>query len=148
MQSAMFPGQISAQASGVQHRLRGGLSHIEGPVGGSGSGIFSSMQSSSGSINPATLTSVNLHGQFDEGTLEMMSHDMSYSAIYLHDMQYRKSRGLNQYESLDDIRARAMWQRQDSNQPTVSPMPNIQEKSSEEESTEELNTDKLFTSDR
>jgi hypothetical protein len=41
-----------------------------------------------------------------------------------------------------------MWQRQDSNQPVVSPMPNIQEKSSEEESTEELNTDKLSTSEQ
>lgn len=148
MQSAMFPGQISGQASGVQNRLRGGLSHIEGPLGGSGSGIFSSMQSSGGSINATGQNSISLRGNYDEGTIEMMSHDMSYSAIYLHDMQFRKSRGMNQYESLEDIRARAMWQRQDSNQPVVSPMPNIQEKSSEEESTEELNTDKLSTSER
>lgn len=145
MQSAMFPGHLSGHASTVQPRLRGGLSHIEGPLGGSGSGIFSSMQSSGGSLNAQN--SLSLRGNYDEGTIEMMSHDMSYSAIYLHDMQFRKSRGVNQYESLEDIRARAMWQRQDSNQPAVSPMPNIQEKSSEEESTEELNTDKMFASD-
>jgi hypothetical protein len=100
MQSTMFPGQISGQASGVQHRLRGGLSHIEGPLGGSGSGIFSSMQSSDGSINATGQNSISLRGNYDEGTIELMSHDMSYSAIYLHDMQFRKSRGTNQYESV------------------------------------------------
>ncbi|XP_071154798.1 autophagy-related protein 9A-like [Mytilus edulis] len=148
MQSAMFPGPISTLASGVQPRLRGGLSHIEGPLGGSGSGIFSSMQSSSGSISNTAPSSLSLRGNYDEGTIEMLSHDMSYSAIYLHDMQFRKAKGNNQYETLEDVRARSMWQRQDSNQPTVSTMPNIQEKSSEEESTEEVNTDKLFTSNQ
>lgn len=133
-QSTLLPGQSS-----TGHRLRGGLSHCEGPISGSGSGVYNSMQSS------GTMSSIR--GNYDEGTLELMSNDMSYSAIYLHDMQHKKLHGTNQYESLEDAQARAMWQRQDSNQP-MSAMPNIQEKSSEEESTEELNTDRLYTSDK
>jgi hypothetical protein len=65
-----------------------------------------------------------------------MSTDMSFSALYMHDLRTRRARGY--YENLDDIRARSLWQRHDTPQATPSsggttPMPNIEEQPMEED---------------
>lgn len=71
---------------------------------------------------------------YDEGQLELLNNEMSFSALYMHDLRTRRLRGMS-YESMEDIRARALWQRHDSAQATPSsggatPMPNIQEEDS------------------
>jgi hypothetical protein len=60
------------------NRLRGGLSHIEGPLGGSGSGIFSSMQSSDGSINATGQNSISLRGNYDTNNKCKFSFHINY----------------------------------------------------------------------
>ena len=138
IQSTLYPpstnASLSPSAAGVHHRLRGGISFAEGPIGGASAGILGSMQGS-GSLPGSALAAPPQFGarQVDEGTLELMSHDMSFSALYLHDLQQRRHRGQGQpYENLEDIRARTMWNRQDSNQATAATtssntMPHIQE---------------------
>lgn len=67
-----------------------------------------------------------------------MSADMSLSALFMHDLRTRRTRGFP-YENLDDIRARSLWQRHEtSSQATPSsgattPMPNIEERPIEED---------------
>lgn len=142
--------------SGANPKLRGALSQCEGPMTGSGHRIMSSMYSSGGSgqggpptmLAPPTSIlpphSLSIHGAslqsqptsvstrtYDEGQLELLNNEMSFSALYMHDLRTRRARGMT-YESMEDIRARALWQRHDSTQATPSsggatPMPNIQE---------------------
>lgn len=141
-QSMMPSGQYSTtqgymSTSGLSQpsHLKGAISNCEGP-------IVSSMNSS-GSLQGSLsgFTSLNSRQQFDEGTIELLSHDMSFSALYMHDLRHRRLRG---YDNLDDIRARALWQHQDqsTHQPISlrqdSPgsgihMPDIQETPQEEE---------------
>ena len=83
---------------------------------------------------------------YDEGQLEMLNNEMSFSALYMHDLRTRRLRGMS-YESMEDIRARALWQRPDSAQVTPSsgvagPMPNIQE----EESATDIESQRASTS--
>ncbi|KAK3105011.1 hypothetical protein FSP39_015123 [Pinctada imbricata] len=153
IQSTLYPHSTNASLSpsvgGVHHRLRGGIAHAEGPIGGASTGILGSMQSS-GSLHGSAFRNQTPFSarQVDEGTLELMSHDMSFSALYLHDLQQKRVKGQGQpYENLEDIRARAMWNRHDSNQATtaVTPgggMPNIQER----EETEKENQQDVRTS--
>ena len=142
--------------SGITPKFRGALSQCEGPMTGSGGRLTASLQSSSGSgqggpptslAPPTSLLpphSLSIHGAsllaqptsistrtYDEGQLEMLNNEMSFSALYMHDLRTRRIRGMS-YESMEDIRARALWQRHDSAQATPSsggatPMPNIQE---------------------
>ena len=86
----------------------------------------------------------------DEGSLELMSQDMSVSALYLHDLQSRRQRGQGHlgYENLEDLRARNLWQRQDSNNPrpgAAAGMYSIQEKKEEEEGGREGETSETIT---
>ena len=91
-------------------------------------------QSQSGIQHPTSL--INHPGSvsqthYDEGQIEMLSAEMSISALYMHDLRTRRARGYG-YETLDDIRARALWQRHDTPQVTPSSggtptMPNIEE---------------------
>ncbi|XP_033762033.1 autophagy-related protein 9A-like [Pecten maximus] len=143
MQSTLYsPTTASAAPTGasgghgIHHRLKGGISQIEGPLGGGNLGLLSSM-TSSGSLHGSGIGMVPHSNQprVDEGTLEMMSHDMSFSALYLHDLQFKRSRGQSSGENID-IRTRATWQRQDSNQSHV-PMAHIQE-AGQEDNCEEL----------
>ncbi|XP_056007904.1 autophagy-related protein 9A-like isoform X2 [Ostrea edulis] len=143
VRSGLYPNstQVSMAPSvtGIHHRLRGALSAAEGPLDRSISGPFTNMQASTSMMNSGygfhSLSSSK--PSVDEGSLELMSHDMSVSALYLHDLQSRKMRGQSQiggYDNLEDIRARNLWQRQDSNQGTGHfLMPNIQEKMEEAE---------------
>jgi hypothetical protein len=124
-------------------------------MSGSGGVLGSSFHSQSSSIggpptlqplsqlhsltNPASLvqpTSTSQR-QYDEGQIELMSTDMSFSALFMHDLRTRRARGYN-YENLDDIRARSLWQRHDTPQATPSsggttPMPDIAEQPTEED---------------
>lgn len=130
---------MAPNVSGVHHRLRGAISTAEGPLDRSISGPMGIMQGSTSMIGSG-LGGYHSIGSskpsVDEGSLELLSHDMSVSALYLHDLQSRKQRGQGQmgYENIEEMRARNLWQRQDSNQgPVHAGMPNIQEKREEEE---------------
>ncbi|KAL3831621.1 hypothetical protein ACJMK2_023354 [Sinanodonta woodiana] len=118
-QSAMSPSfNLSTAPSGAS-RLRGAVSQYEGP----GMQSVGNMNSVHGSFGPHSIG--NKH--YDEGTLELMSNDMSYSALFMHDTRSRRG-----YDSLDNIRARAVWQRHETSPGTPSSaatalMPNIQE---------------------
>lgn len=70
------------------------------------------------------LFSVDRQTIYDEGTLEYLSAEMSFSALYMHDI-HRLRRTVPQQEALsDDDRARAVWQT-DTSPPSY--LPNIQE---------------------
>lgn len=143
IQSGMYPQStqvsMAPSVSGVHHRLRGAISTAEGPLERSIGGPVGTMQGSTSMIGSG-LGGYHSIGSskpsVDEGSLELLSHDMSVSALYLHDLQSRKQRGQGQmgYENIEEMRARNLWQRQDSNQgPVHAGMPNIQEKREEEE---------------
>ncbi|XP_062598344.1 autophagy-related protein 9A-like [Saccostrea cucullata] len=133
-QVSMAPG-----TTGIQHKLRGAISTIEGPLEQSINGPLANIQGSSSMINSGGgfYSIGSSKPSVDEGSLELLSHDMSVSALYLHDLQSRKQRGQAQtggYENLEDIRARALWQRPESNQAAGHAlMPNIQERMEEED---------------
>ena len=145
--------------SGIAPRFRGAVSQCEGPMSGSGGRLVTSLHSSSGSGQGGPSTSLapptnilpphslSIHGgslmsqptsistrTYDEGQLELLNNDMSFSALYMHDLRTRRLRSMS-YESMEDIRARALWQRHDSAQATPSsggatPMPHIEEEES------------------
>lgn len=134
----------------VRSRLRGAVSHSEGPLSGSGGSILPGYLSPTGSmlqsgVHPPTSllsqpTSMSQR-HYDEGQIELMSTEMSFSALYMHDLRTRRTRGGRIYENLDDIHARSLWQRQETPQVTPSsgaatPMPNIEEQPHEEEEKE------------
>ncbi|XP_045169855.2 autophagy-related protein 9A-like [Mercenaria mercenaria] len=158
-QSAMLSPSVNMSApfaSGVTPKMRGAVSQSEGPLAGSGGGLGTSFHSPSSSMTgPPTLQPLSqphslIHPpssllqptstsqrHYDEGQIELMSTDMSFSALYMHDLRTRRARGY--YENLDDIRARSLWQRHDTPQATPSsggttPMPNIEERPLEEDS--------------
>ncbi|XP_060575808.1 autophagy-related protein 9A-like [Ruditapes philippinarum] len=157
-QSAMLSPSVNMSApftSGITPKLRGAVSQSEGPLSGSGGGLGSSFHSPSVSMTgPPTLQPISQphsliqppssliqptstsQRHYDEGQIELMSTDMSFSALYMHDLRTRRARGY--YENLDDIRARSLWQRHDTPQATPSsggttPMPNIEEQPMEED---------------
>ena len=138
---------------GMAAKLRGAVSQTEGPLSGSG-GTMTSMYSPSTSMHqqtrslqaPGSLVQppTSLHHptsvsqrQYDEGQIELMTTDMSFSALFMHDLRTRRTRSFP-YENLDDIRARSLWQRHDTSMATPSsgattPMPNIEEKPFDED---------------
>ncbi|XP_067650606.1 autophagy-related protein 9A-like [Haliotis asinina] len=119
-------------------RLRGALTSIDGPLYTSSMG---SLQSSS-DLLCSGLSTIASSRFIDEGTRELMSADMSFSALYMHEMRNRRTRTS---ENLEDIRTRVQWQRQDSHTPHNSPhtpsMPEIVERPVEEE--KEIDTSAL-----
>ena len=148
-------------------KFRGAVSQCEGPMTGSGSRLISSgsgqeAQPTSFAPPPTLLplppNSLSIQGtslqsqptsvstrMYDEGQLEMLNNEMSFSALYMHDLRTRRLRAMS-YESMEDIRARALWQRPDSAQVTPSgvatPMPNIQEEESAMDVDSRANTSK------
>lgn len=91
------------------------------------------MQPSGSMVQPTSVS----QRQYDEGQIELMSAEMSISALFMHDLRTHRARGFR-YENLDDIRARSLWQRHEMSQATPSsgattPMPNIEEKPQEED---------------
>lgn len=134
--SPSFGGSLAPPVTQTrpQFNVRGAVSHTEGPLGSS-SGILGSLHTS-GSLQGSLIghSPSNIH--IDEGTIEMLSNDMSFSALYMHEMRHRRSRGVS--EQLEDLHARALWQQRPESLPhisTVQPhMPGIQETPQEEES--------------
>ncbi|KAH3716327.1 autophagy-related protein 9A-like [Dreissena polymorpha] len=140
--------------SGITPRFRGAVSQTEGPLSSSG-GPLTSFYSPHGSLQqsaadpslihpPTSLllppTSVSQR-HYDEGQIELMSAEMSVSALFMHDIRTRRARGFP-YENLDDIRARSLWQRHETSMATPSsggttPLPHIEEKPMEEEGKED-----------
>ncbi|KAK3580575.1 hypothetical protein CHS0354_002669 [Potamilus streckersoni] len=119
-QSAMSQSvNLSMVPSGTTH-LRGTVSQHDGP-GVQSVGNMNSIHGSFRSVGSK---------EYDEGTLELMSNDMSYSALFMHDSRTR--RGHIGYDSLDNVHARAVWQRHETSPGTPSTaatslMPDIQE---------------------
>ena len=138
--------------------IRGGIKNAEGPLGGSTNGLLSSLHQGSASYTASGLfspPSASVHAPeassggepkfYDEEVLELMSAEMSFSALYLHELHRRRlrqpyveiqspdeaqarARVRQPYvESPDEAQARA-WQTPESPgvRPTA-PMPNIQE---------------------
>ncbi|XP_064613606.1 autophagy-related protein 9A-like [Liolophura sinensis] len=134
--SPSFGGSLAPPVTQTrpQFNVRGAVSHTEGPLGSS-SGILGSLHTS-GSLQGSLIgpSPSNIH--IDEGTIEMLSNDMSFSALYMHEMRHRRSRGV--VEQLEDLHARALWQQRPESLPhisTVQPhMPGIKETPQEEES--------------
>lgn len=101
--SAGTPPETSLQfmpgypSSGVKmtSTCRGGIRNTEGPLGGSTNGILASLQQP-GTIGATNMPSLQLsvadkrHRNFDEEQLEMMSAEMSFSALYLHELHRRR----------------------------------------------------------
>lgn len=112
------------------HSVRGAVSHCEGPLS-----LTAAIPQGSDTLQSSTMTLPSLQRvNVDEGTLELMSLDMSFSALYMHELRHRKSLGVSK-DSPDE--GRFLWQRQDSN------MPGIQERPLEEEDKlRETTTDK------
>jgi len=76
-------------------------------------------------------------GTYDEGTLEFLSAEMNFSALYMHDIHNWRLNHLGRVQHADDERARQLWQ---TDSPTALDtmsvthhMPNIQEGSEDEE---------------
>ncbi len=113
--------------------VTGGLKNTEGPLGGS-SGLLAYMQGSA-TVNTSQLpplqtpdwiarSAVSAMGaipqygamsdgqrrrKFDEETLELLSNEMSFSALYMHEIHRR--RVMNQdFDNYEDMHARAIWQ--------------------------------------
>ena len=149
---------MAPSVSGVHHRLRGAISTAEGPLERSVSGNLGTLTNMQASSTASMVGSgvMGYHSlgsnkpSVDEGSLELMYQDMSVSALYLHDLQSRRQRGQGHlgYENLEDLRARNLWQRQDSNNPppgASAGMYNIQEKKEEEEGGREGETSETIT---
>ena len=115
------------------HFITGGLKNAEGPLGGS-SGLLAYMQGSvtanTSQLPPlqtpdwiarsavSAMGAIPQYGaladgqrrrKFDEETLELLSNEMSFSALYMHEIHRR--RVMNQdFDNYEDMHARAIWQ--------------------------------------
>jgi autophagy-related protein 9 len=86
---------------------------------------------------------IHQHGMYDEGTLEMLSAEMSFSALYMHDIHnLLRTRG-NCGNFSEDERARQLWQTRIIASPSIR-MPNIQEGIEEEDNTRSRESDCLL----
>ncbi len=83
--------------------IRGGLRHAEGPVGGGNTGILASLQqpSSSGTEFPSlpplemplpysAQLQAQARGLYNEESLEYLAKEMSFSALYMHELHRRR----------------------------------------------------------
>jgi hypothetical protein len=127
-ESAASGGSASALQDNEERRvlspthLRGSVRNMAGPQ---------SMFSVTSDGRQGALFSTERQAIYDEGTLEYLSAEMSFSALYMHDI-HRLRRTHTQQEALsDDDRARAVWQTDTGSlplsPPSFLPMPNIQE---------------------
>lgn len=115
--SSLTPGAYPS-GPGSMVRLRGAVSHIEGPaLRPAATSMFSSLQSS---VDSGGATGLGLDGhsvhmsvsrqalrQVDECTRELMTNEMNLSALYMHELRWRRAHG--EYTSFDE-HARAVWQ--------------------------------------
>lgn len=138
-QSMQNPSEYASQrpgsandSSSSPNRLVGGVHNIECPQP-----AFTSLRPSS-LLCPSRPPAPSLGGgTYDEGTLEFLSAEMNFSALYMHDIHnWRMSHATHATD--DDERARQLWQ---TDSPTALDtavsvsrhMPNIQEGSEDEE---------------
>lgn len=124
----------SGSSSGGASMVRGGIKNSEGPLSGPGNGILASIhqavnqQATAGtqtahdtypSIGQCSMASMRTpmaafgttkgNGAVDEETLEMFSQEMSFSALYMHELHRRRINN-PYYDNYEDIHARNMWQ--------------------------------------
>ena len=101
---AINPTSLSGGATGTVEQLpphampsggkitatcRGGIRNAEGPLGGSTNGILASLQQPGGACPPLA----SLDGRrkyYDDEQLELLSTEMSFSALYLHELHRRR----------------------------------------------------------
>ena len=124
----------SGLSDGLSYRLRGGVKNID-------CAMVSSHVSAQTSMSPldARRATAGVAGTYDEGTLEYLTAEMSFSALYMHDVHLWKMVHPN-CDNLEDAHARQLWQVSgvgaDGSPPAAGPsrrMPNIQERSLEDE---------------
>ena len=89
-----------------------GLAKTEGPLGGSGKGLLASVHSSgnvaASGMAQSTQEAHHFVPKIDEDTLEAMSAEMSFSAIYMHELHRRRLHA--PFYDLDtDARERELW---------------------------------------
>jgi len=135
-QSMQHPSEYTSQHAGSAddsssspNRLVGGVRSVEYPQP-----VFSSLRPSS-LLRPGGPVPSLGGGTYDEGTLEFLSAEMNFSALYMHDIHnWRLTHAAHTDE---DEHARQLWQ---TDSPTALDivsvthhMPNIQEGSEEEE---------------
>ena len=135
-QSMQNPSEYTYQRPGSgddsslsPNRLVGGVHNVECPQP-----AFTSLRPSSLLCPSRPLPSL-AGGTYDEGTLEFLSAEMNFSALYMHDIH--NWRLTHAAHTDDDERARQLWQ---TDSPTALDlvsvthhMPNIQEGSEDEE---------------
>lgn len=119
--------------SSSSNRLVGGVRNVECPQP-----AFTSLRPSSLLGPGRPVPSLDLRhggGTYDEGTLEFLSAEMNFSALYMHDIHNWRLTHASHLD--DDERARQLWQM---DSPTALDivsvthhMPNIQEGSEDEE---------------
>ena len=118
----MASSHSSGPQTSTQNLLRGGIKNAEGPLTGSGGGLLSNVQSATGvaastqeggglttglqlSVGgnlPSLAPVPNLtNSQYDEEKLELMSREMSFSALYMHELHHRK-RNMPYFEPIED----------------------------------------------
>lgn len=121
----------SAEESSLSpNRLVGSVRSVECPQP-----VFSSLRPSSLLCPSKPVSLLGTGGTYDEGTLEFLSAEMNFSALYMHDIH--NWRLTHTAHTNEDERARQLWQ---TDSPTALDiisvtrhMPNIQEGSEDEE---------------
>ncbi|XP_023932449.1 autophagy-related protein 9A [Lingula anatina] len=99
------PGPMSPP--GGSHLRGAGVAHAEGPLQGSGKGILASLHSSGALSGSATglgsgPTSLDTgHFLSSEVSQELSSAEMSFSALYIHELHRRRRQGQHRLEYLD-----------------------------------------------
>ena len=92
--SSLFVTGFSSPGVRMTSTCRGGIHNAEGPLGGSTNGILASLQlPGAGAANLPSLqlsSQDKCHRTFDEEQLELMSAEMSFSALYMHELHRRK----------------------------------------------------------
>ena len=113
-------GMVEEKKEGPRLAMRGALRGAEGPRTGSQHGLLTSLQAVShmpgsiaGSMAPESLPlrprHMQPHSFYSEETLEMLSTEMSFSALYMHELHQRR-RGSHFMDSLaQDAHERALW---------------------------------------
>ena len=125
---------IGSAGSGTLSTVRGGLKNAEGPINACGQGLLASVhqvaaqqgQSSSQSrqgefpsIGASMMPHLMQRGTFgrnsyaNEEALEMFSAEMSFSALYMHELHQRRMNN-PYFDNYEELHQRAMWEVGDS----------------------------------
>jgi len=160
--SAMSPtSPISASHRPLSPPIRGGVKNSEGPIARNPSGLLASVaeavsqssgsagsasqqrsaasSSMTGSAQPNVLQSPFANRGADEEMLELLSQEMSFSALYMHELHHRRLHN-PYYDNYADMHARALWQSAGPSSHRLAEetvMPNIPESQNEEDELQE-----------